>query len=375
MGRLSGVVLDWYDDNGETLKGKFPTLASLPEVIKEADVRPQEKLTNEDFALVAIDEGSVLKKFACHDPGTTAMSVIYFMEHGGKLPHGAQKLAASNLVSKCQNFGMAPPPGLVKAAGLSDKEKRASTFKSELLDITGQKPALKVKVARSNHLEDYAVVLNGKGYYPIHSWDLVKKAESYFQEENIRMQPEVRRQYAVKLASKAKSMGYPLDPEIAEAGSTNWASSGHLKAAVEMRKTACSPKSDSRGFLDALFEKRASLEPEVYAEVLRRFDVQHGLDKGWNHLVLDPWSSTFGLNKTADVHWEDSTDRVTTDQLVNLAQNHLKRLREILTEAMCKEFQKDPMGIFDSMPLPQKKIISRLASDHPEQSEVTQAAV
>lgn len=567
--KYAGVTLDWYDDKGATLKDKFPTLESLPGVIKTASVLPAEKLNNEDFALIALDEGRTMRKFACHNAGTTAMSVIYFMEHGDKLPDGAQKVAAANLVRSCVRFNMRPPSALVKTAGmnqlirnallgggiggglgaaggalraeegergrgaligggvgglagaglgalgghmvnrglddvvntakrqastygegapdfmegfmeeagpaldairtygtpmaagaggmvgggagvlgsaLADRPKTASQKKvavdtiaggkadgkpssdfsskqmemgrkvemehtdnpqlaseiardhleefgdyytrldkmeaqakqekrANVVDITGKSPAPKVKVAKASGPADYAVILNGKGYYPINTWDLVKKAEVYYQEEKGRMQPEVRRQYATKLASKAASMGYPLDPDIQEAGSSSWASKGHLQAAVEMRKIACQPGSEDRQFLDELFEKRASLEPGTYAEVLRRFDVQHGLDKGWDHVILDPWASTFGLNKTADVVWEDGADRVTNDQLVNLAQNHLKRLRGVLTEGMCKEFLKDPVGIFESMPLPQKRLISRLASDHPEYSEITQAEV
>jgi hypothetical protein len=527
VSKYAGVTLDWYDDHGATLKAMFPSVDLLPDFIKEADVRPMEKLANEDFALVALDSGTVMRKFACHDPGTTAMSVIYFMEHGDKLPDAAQKLAAANLVEACQRFDLAPPALMQKMAGLDpgklqylksmavpaaigatfggihgsriddehrvrntllgagmggllgatvekafpsaessgsrlenvvqqaargvtggnigglatkgafqgDKQRKAydeamakktagikerlapaaerlaggmgraeeamrgwakkspskgsqlgaagliggSTMlgasamhkKASVVDITGKLPTPAVKVASSSNPDDYAVVLpDGSRHYPIHTWDLVKKAEVYYQDEHGRMQPEIRRQYAVKLASRAVSMGYPLDPEILEAGATDWAPKGHLKAAVEMRKIACQP-GESRQFLDELFEKRSSMEPETYAEVLRRFDVQNGLDKGWDQLVLDPWASTFSAVKTAEVVWEDGADRVTDDELVNLATNHLKRMRQVLTESMCKEFVKDPIGIFESMPMPQKRIISRLASDHREYSDVT----
>lgn len=451
--KYAGVTLDWYDDRGETLKSKFPTADSLPEIIKEADIQPFEKLSHEDFALRAIDEGNMLCKFACHDPGTTAMSVIYFMEHGDKLPETAQKVAAANLVDACRRYGLMPPEAMAKIAmspavknaliggglgGLSGgvlaasggnpetREGRALTGgvtgalggaavgsalnhpyigavfggvtggvggkstgfvhqrhidelkehlgegqnkESSVINITGKRPSPKVKVAHSTRDEDYAVVLpNGNRHYPIHTWDLVKKAELYYQEEGCRMQPEIRRQFAVKLASKAYDMGYPLVSDIFEAGATDWAPAGHLKAAVEMRKVACDPSDDSRQFLDELLEKRASMGPDTYAEVLRRFDVQHGFDQVWNHVVLDPWASTFGINKTADVVWEDGADRVTSEQLQTLA-SRPGRLIDTFTEAVAKEFQKDPVGIFESMPVPQKRVLARLASDLGHESE------
>lgn len=524
--KYAGVTLDWYDDKGATLKARFPTVDALPQVIKEAGIRPKEKLAHEDFALVAVDEGHVMRKYACHDPGTTAMSVIYFMEHGDKLPEGAQKLAASNLLEACRRYEFVPPEALEKAAavppevakmllgagvgagiggvgagvggnpntrtgriltgaatgaiggaaggtfgrpligagiggavggkygrtggyvtqrtvdklrgkkkkgkekkaffgpamelgslgipsgigylvgrsqGLSDAraglerptglrakdvlggflvpgytgyqigrrgamkdyeeaQKKAKTA-SSVMDITGQRPRPKIKTAQPENDNDYAVVLpDGSRHYPITSWDLVKKAEVYFGEESMRMQPEIRRQFATKLAAKACAIGYPLDEGIFEAGSTSYAAPGHLKAAVEMRKIACAP-GHPREWLDELFEKHASLEPGVYVECLRRFDVEQGLDRGWDHIVLDPWASTFGINKIAEVVWESGAERVTDEALHVLATNYGDDLKDQFTEDFVNEFQKDPVALFNSMPDPQKKILSRMAND------------
>lgn len=352
--KYAGVTLDWYDDKGATLKSKFPTPDTLPGVIKEADIRPKEKLAHEDFALVAIDEGTVMRKFACHDPGTTAMSVIYFMEHGDKLPEGAMKLAAANLCEACKFHGLRAPGVLEELAGV---EKTAA------VDITGQAPVPQIKVAAPLSNDDYAVVMpDGSRYYPINTWDLIKKAEVYFSEEGIRMHPEIRRQFATKLAAKAEVVGFPLDESIKEAGAQTFAAPGHLKAAVEMRKTACAP-GQGREFLDELLEKSASMGPAVYAECLRRFDVQNGLDRGWDRVVLDPWASTFGIDKTAKVVWEQGADRVREEDLINLARNHSDQVDGLYNEYFSMEFQKDPVGVFMSLPDPQKKLLGRLAAD------------
>lgn len=363
MFKLAAVTIDWFDDNGETLKKKFPAVESLPDIIKEADLKPKEKLANEQFALVAIDGGHVFRKYACHDPGATAMSVIYFMEHGDKLPEGAQKLAATNLMTACITHGLTPPPAITKIAD-------ASVFletpppRQNMAHITGQAPAPIIKEAKPESSEDYAVILpDGSRHYPISTWDQVKQAEAYFQNECRRMVPEIRRQYAVKLAAKAQHMGFPISKEILELGATTYGKDGHLKLAVEMRKIAC-VHDHSIEFLDELFEKRASIEPEHYAECLRRFDINEGFDPGWDHVILDPWASTFGINKQAAVVWEEGADRVTDDALRNLADNHLDLvINEQFTDHFAEEFRQDPVGIFNSMPTPQKKIIARMASD------------
>jgi hypothetical protein len=236
-------------------------------------------------------------------------------------------------------------------------------LESDLVDITGKKPTVKIKTATLTE-DDYAVVTeDGSKHYPINTWDLVKQAEDYFQEERIRLDPEIRRQFAVNLTKKAAAMGYPLEAGIVELGSESYAPKGHLKAAIEMRKVACAPRSEGRKFLDELFEKTAELQPEVYAECLKRFDIESGLNSGWDQVILDPWASTYGIDKTANVVWESATDRVTDQDLCNLALNHGSLLQRHFACPIVAEFQKHPVTIFESMPIPQKKILARMAQD------------
>ena len=467
--KFAGVTLDWYDDHGETLKQVFPSPEDLPGVIKTASIQEKEKLPNEAFALIMIDSGYAFRKYACADPGTTAMSVIYFMEHGDKLPEDAQKTAATNLVDACVAHGIMPPAAMTKVARMlplamgggaigggllgagtgalaagegnrlrgaaygagagaaggmigaglgtipgramraaanmgggghmvddalrtlghgaegggailgglaggvragaaggrlaNPKESEKEPEKtSSVVDVTGQSPKTIIKQAAPELDSDYAVVLpDGSRHYPIHNWDMVKHAEDYFTENRIRMEPEIRREYAVKLAQKAFILGYPLDQEITELGARGYHNDGHIKAAMEMRKSAI-PDQHACAALDELFEKRAEIPPEVFAECVRRIDVDQGIDRGWDHVVLDPWASTFGV-KTAEVVWELGADRVTDDALRNLAENHTDLVMNEFTENMAEEFKKDPIGIFKSMPDPNKKLLARMAAD------------
>lgn len=397
MHKYAGVVLDYYDDRGATLKKLFPTQDDLPGVIKTANVANQSYLPNDKFALVMLDQGHVLRKYACVDPGTTAMSAVYFMEHGDKLPDAAQKLAATNITRSCLSYGLMPPAAMVKkgangsvaaspppvatdtaagsgttgaggisgigTAGLTNPTAGAGTGMGGPVDVTGASPTSMSKVSAPVRDEDYAVITRDGGrHYPIHTWDMVKSAERYFDEEQLRMDPGVRRQFAKNLTKKAHAMGYPLDADIVSLGAYSYHSDGHLKQAIEMRKIAC-PPGYAREFLDDLFEKRATVHPEVYAECLHRFDVDQGLDKGWDRVVPDPWFSTFGIDKTAEVVWEDGADRVTSEALENLAHNHMDVMLEEFTEDVAEEFKKDPKGIFNSMPTPHKRLIARMAND------------
>lgn len=489
MFKYAGVVLDWHDDQGETLKSLLETAGRIPELVKTAQMAPKEQLFPTDFALVMQDQGHVYHKYACYDPGSAAVSTVYFLEHGDKLPTEAQKVAAACLMDACTNFDIRSPavmskiaqggfvgkhlptfskipgvgaalrkgeevvrraaikelsgavegsihgpsdaargavvknvislakqvapgmaagsvagglgglthddpragaargllagalggiggralgPGMTRAAiggamlgapagalfgGKKDREKGAS----RVVDVTGQSPAPVVKTAMPLGNEDYAVVTEHGRFYPIDTWDRVKLAEQYFEDEAVRMPPTIRRQYAVKLASKAAQMGYPLNEEIHYMGSEGWAPEDNIEAAICIRKTASDR--DGQLFLTQIFEKRGSLGPDVYAECLHRFDVETGIDQLWGRTVPDPWESTFGIDKTAEVIWESATERLTDSQLINLAENGMRTFNAQFTDHVGSEFVKDPKGVFKSMPEPQKKIIARMAAD------------
>lgn len=130
--KTAGVVFDFYDDpQGGILKSAFPTAEDLPEVIKEAHILSTEErdvLRDDAFALVMVNEGKVLRKFACVDAGNTLLSAIYFAENAELLPPEAVKVAAVNIDAACDEFGLDLP--FIKEAAKSvtkgDGEEKGS---------------------------------------------------------------------------------------------------------------------------------------------------------------------------------------------------------------------------------------------------------
>ena len=120
MQKLSGLVLDVYDDpSGDVLRTIFPTPADLPEVVKEAhhlSEAERSQLPSDSFALELIDGETVLRKYACVDEGNTALNVEYFLKVAHKLPSEAQKVAARNLTTACDWYGIPVPEPLEKMA-------------------------------------------------------------------------------------------------------------------------------------------------------------------------------------------------------------------------------------------------------------------
>lgn len=117
--KTAGVVLDFYDDlEGGLLKQAFPTAEALPDLIKTAHILSSEErdiLRDEAFALVMKNDGKVLRKFACVDPGNTLLSALYLAENADRLPIEAVKVAAANIEKYCHFFKL-PIDSLEKIA-------------------------------------------------------------------------------------------------------------------------------------------------------------------------------------------------------------------------------------------------------------------
>ncbi len=108
--------LDFYDDGGALLKETFSSRASLPDFIKSAAVLGDDAAANQ-YALVLIEDGRSLKKFATADAGNTFISAVYFAKNRHALPIEAQKVAAANLREAMLHFQIDVPGSLQKIAG------------------------------------------------------------------------------------------------------------------------------------------------------------------------------------------------------------------------------------------------------------------
>jgi hypothetical protein len=120
MRRLSGLVFDQYDDqDGRVLKTFHPDPSDIPDFVKTASRLTGtqiEKLADDQFALVLLDGGFKMKKFAMVDAGNTALSIAYLLKQAHLLPADAVKIAAANLIEAATHYGLGVPEALVKAA-------------------------------------------------------------------------------------------------------------------------------------------------------------------------------------------------------------------------------------------------------------------
>lgn len=405
MIKTAGVVHDFYDDQGAFLKAKLAG-AEVPESIAEAVVLSPEEhdaLPDNAFAAVIQNGEETLRKFACVDKGNTLVSALYFLENRAKLPAAATMKIAHNLVEACRFFEIVPPPQLLKeAAGrvlikgdgaeiLAPGEKRADLSGTREMPITPVAPKTtgqkKVKTASpvihdpyvdtttmemskeaSEALPDelYAMVsYDGGRSFPLRTWGQVKEASVFFDEQGMRMHPRTRREFCVKLAARANELGVDVDDRIQKYGSTTYAPDWELDIAVETRRQLWREHHDEAvSLLDGLMEKKAEMDPSIFAETLAQIDTLVSADRHWNKDIPDPWLSTFGVEKTAAWRWVHANDVLSEEQLKAYVAGDSYFLSEHFGEDLIKEMRKNPVKVFESLPLPQKRAIARLAAHH-----------
>jgi hypothetical protein len=455
----SGLVLDVYDDSGgEVLRSIFPTEADIPERVKTAhslSLEERDRLPDDLFALVLVDGGEKLRKYACVDSGNTVLSTVYFMKTAGKLPAEAQKLAAENLCEAHRWYGLQPPaalekfafgvgtalsvltaPSIVKGTHQSIKNnmaavrglegqgnivtpqnlrqakfgeaagtdimplsapsgaeikskavirKTAATVAGEKAHwgetlhngdgTPGEQPA-SLPQARQVHFvvtkdqtahpaitekkaETYA--LGQK--FPLDNLLQIKAAAAYFDEYGKRFSPEDRRTFCSALVKTAAKLNLPLSDDVRKYGSPVYAPLSEMKVAQDLRRNLLAPQAPERAVLDRLFEKRADIAPDIFCEALGELDRMTGLDFYYDRAIPDSYASTFGMEKRAEDFSEIIGNEMATEtDLRRLGRNGGIILKNTFSDDFCAEFQKDPVGIFKSLPRDQKLVVMRMAN-------------
>lgn len=485
--QTSGLVLDVYDDfGGGVLRELFPRFDDIPEQVKEAHVVTAEErmqLPDDVFALVLVNNGETLRKYACIDGGNTVLSVQYFLKNAYKLPLEAQQVAAENLKAACAWYDLQVPEELEKVAlglgtamtaltavpilkgthqaisenlaanralggtqgNIVTPSMRDAALGRKTAEVsgtvlapnqppgdpgTGPKDSKTViqKTARIGHLvgpssgdvppdvvkpptheqpkalpqarqlhptvnvsdkeppkflvekkaEHFALPEQKK--YPLDSYAQVKAASSYFDTYAKHMAPPTRHEYAVNLVKRASAMSIGVSDLARKYGAEDFAPEAEIKAAFDARRLEVQHDEDALKLLGQVEKvarfrmwKEASVEqPQVVSadevvELLAEFDKVAGLDHHYDRTIPDPYYSIYGFEKDAeDADPEFSeivgNETVTGADLRRLARIGAFGIKTTFGADFQEEFLKDPVGIFKSLPLAQKKMVMRMAN-------------
>lgn len=405
-------IIDLYDDpKGSVLKNKL-THDQIPPVIKEGHILTKsevKEVPNRLFSLIMADNGRHIRKFACPDAANTAMSTFYFLENWKELPAPAVKTAAANLVTASEWYDLPVPNSLKKLAGLGStvwgaipvaphmpsmlsggfgaltapsmwkagKKRSAQHLKSlgiapqtvskslfgarpkygsaelePFVDVTGE-PPIKEKLAS---LQKKAKP------FTISSPDDVKRAVELYKEKRGEAHPTSKVEFCRELVKCASLMGLAanLPQEVKHYASSKTASPQFMQAGLMVRREMLGPER-FEVYIQKISNIKGNDQDEI-AEKIASADKDYYLDQYWGPQLPDPWYITRGLEKTAEYRFNEAGKSVTGTQLRNLAKNGKEDIKKYFGQEFMQGFINEPVLIFKSMPLKQKKILISLAN-------------
>jgi hypothetical protein len=204
--------------------------------------------------------------------------------------------------------------------------------------------------------------------YPLDNYQQVKEASQYFELFSKRMPPEDRHEYCVNLVKRANDLSMQLPAVVRKYGSEKYASAYEIDMALDTRRRLLLDPTD-RKLLDKIASVLPTLAPGEFCDLLSGFDQLVGLSYHYDKDVMDPFYSTYGFSKTAEEDPEDFSDtignyHVTQSQLKTLGQGNFSWLKKTFGLDFAQEFVKDPVGIYKSLPVDQKKLVIRMATEN-----------
>lgn len=238
------------------------------------------------------------------------------------------------------------------------------------VDVTDKEPP---RLIQSKEAEFYALPHLRK--YPLDSYTQVKRASAYFDENYKMMPPDDRHTYAVNLLRRAQPMDIGVSKTAEAYGQLSYAPDEHVALCVGHRIHLLEQHADDTdvrrklasihdsNLYRELLETRHLMTPPMFARTLAEIDKIAGLDELWDQDVVDPFLSTFG--KTAS---DDKDTLVVGNEymkvcdLERFATSKADLVRKKFSEDFIEEFQKDPVAIFESMPMDQKVVIMRMVN-------------
>lgn len=237
-----------------------------------------------------------------------------------------------------------------------EKNPQAGELKPHV-DVSAKEPP---KLVTEKKAEYWAMPSIGR--YPIDTYPQVKTAEAYFDEHRGQFQPEHRREFCFNLVKRAAMLGIELGDDIEKYGSATYAPPAEFRAGIEGRKALVDD--EDRALLDKIAQMQSMLAPDDFAMVLHEFDKTAGLDYMYGSDITDAYYSTFGKVAEATDTVVIGNDIMTDHELKEFAKKDFRIIRDTFGDDMATEFKKDPRGIFDSLPVDQKKMIIRMATDN-----------
>lgn len=387
------MIIDHQDDLGAFFRQSAPELANST-LVKEASWQEKPEMLDRQFAVILVEpNGTEHRKLAMHDAGNTLASVTYLLTRDHELSDSAVKLAAYNLLNSAMHYGLYEEFG----DNLLRHEKLGSAFDvlavladslngDDIIDerrvgvkiatsgaasyVAGGQRALganpTVQVSGQPQMAGQAsgqmmgagakaVAPNTVAKYA--SYDLIKEAQFMWPD----LDPVDRRAFSLIIKEAALLEGADVPDSIYQY------SGNELNPSFESimkRRQSYTANEELQEDYERLGKVAHVMGLPDATEALYLLDEQAGLLDRYNTSLPDPVLSVYGTSKEASWSWNHGGEYCTEGQLQLLCTDPVKRsqFESLFGEELCSVFKKDPVKFFESRPVEQQVIISRMAS-------------
>lgn len=338
-------VLDVADDLGASLLARFP-LDQLPAFVKTAEWREPGEARDRDFALVLVDtDGSRHRKYACHDPGSTLVSMLYLEQAQAHLNPAAIKVAAATLSGLARDWRLEVPASIDKLAALDLSEEEQRRVLGERT-VRYAPPRAHAKIASA----------------PAGAFDKLASARQQWH----LLGPYERRETAVELVKLASEVPLVVPPELARYAGDGL--SPKFASHMALRAQYAGTPELANGYQE-LAKIAANFTPESVVEAVYVMDGQAGLrwagGDRYSEKLADPVLCVYDRVKQAAWSWSHGAEATNENELGDFARRHGARetFTQTFHDALWLKFAADPVGTFKAMPREQQVLVSRMARE------------
>ena len=211
-----------------------------------------------------------------------------------------------------------------------------------------------------------------KSKYPLETEEQIKLANDYFGKYIDRFHPVERATIAGNIEKRASAMGMYLDSGWVQNYARRTEYSPDFDLHMKMRKEACAGQKiefkgagivDACELLDKLASHKDQYKPKDMIYALAQFDKAAGLESKYDHHMRDPIFTVFGSASRPGFDMKKLATGISETELKKAASNEsfIKKIASAFGENFSRDFKGDPIALFQSMPAPEKELITGFA--------------
>lgn len=357
MLKLANQVLDAYDD---VTKAGLKKLAAINPNIRVMSFEEKAALGDKDFALSVITKtASKINKFPINDYDNTWLSNEYFDMTSQRLTKEASSIAASHIKKACEVFNITPKPSV------SSMAKEASTN----VYYEGSEVLRKNANVIGHGMDKFAEASKiGDNYthaqYVMATPTEVKIACAYFEKNASKMPVEARHKYAAAIQRRSNELGMG-----AQKGFVSKYASDHYSPQVDAhilsRKTLLQDiKPEMAANFSKLGAAKKQLSPSQFAKALYQLDKKAGIQKYYGGSLTDPFLASFAAepDQYEGYRVKVGSMQLNSDEIASLANGKYDQIKNYFGSTIAEELKKNPVPIFDSLPMDSKEILAGIAN-------------